>query len=617
MSILLRTARSLFGRPAKPVVAAVAPASVTAAQWQSRGNAALAAERLDEAVECYAQAASADPSDAVARLSLGFALLEKSDATGALQNLARALVLKQPHQAILHDIHYLTGRAHQQLGDSLRAAASYEAAISALPGFAEPIEGLVQLHGDAGRHEDALRWWRRLNEVRPWSGAQIAIARQLDKLLPEALSALDDLLRREPNNPDAWTGRGNVMFEIRQYQAALQAFERAVEISGPTAASLTNLGMGLSKCGRGEEALERVDAALQLAPDNGTMQARRAAMLLALLRVDEAIDTCRKGLAMHPENADLHWTLAIAYLLAGRLKQGWQEHEWRWAATAAEMRPLPRHCIQWTGDQDLHGKTILLSAEQGLGDTIQMLRYVPLVTGRGARVLLQLQKPFHGLHLTSGMEGSVTLLSSDAALPRADYQCPLLSLPLAFASEEASLPRVVPYLCVSPEKAERWRTRLAKTGPGLKVGVVWSGNESHRNDHNRSIALEKLRSIQSEDCVFVSLQTQVRDRDRAALENWPQLLRWGEELSDFDETAALLDALDVVVSVDTSVAHLAGALARPVFILLPYSPDWRWMLNREDTPWYPTARLFRQEKARDWDSVLHRVRKELQQRASS
>ncbi len=264
---------------------------------------------------------------------------------------------------------------------------------------------------------------------------------------------------------------------------------------------------------------------------------------------------------------------------------------------------------QWFGAEPIRGKTILLHAEQGLGDTLQFVRYVSRVAAQGARVVLEVQPALKDL--ISGIEGPAEVIARGEDLPEFDIHCPLLSLPLAFGTRLDTIPADIPYLTVPPDRITAWSSHLERSALH-RVGLAWSGGRTHRNDHNRSIALTHLAPLFADPQIqFVSLQQELRDGDLEILQANPQIVHFGDELHDFADTAAVVSELDVVISVDTSVAHLAGALGKPVWILLPFAPDWRWLLDRKDSPWYPTARLFRQPKIADWDGVIECVRQEL------
>jgi hypothetical protein len=297
-------------------------------------------------------------------------------------------------------------------------------------------------------------------------------------------------------------------------------------------------------------------------------------------------------------------------LLSGDFKHGFAEYEWRWESE--QLRANKRNFPQplWRGQESVAGKTVLLHAEQGMGDTIQFCRYAPLLAERGARVILEVQKPLR--ELLSTLAGVAQVVSAGDPLPDFDMHCPLLSLPLAFETEPAAIPAATPYLSASPQLLKDWERRL---GPHdrPRVGLVWSGSTFLKNDRNRSIALSALLPLLDIDATFISLQKDVRAKDAVTLQDRTDIRDVRDELKDFTDTAALVSHLDLVISVDTSVGHLAGALAKPVWMLLPYVPDWRWQLDRDDSPWYPTARLFRQDEARSWQGVVARVHAALQE----
>jgi hypothetical protein len=292
----------------------------------------------------------------------------------------------------------------------------------------------------------------------------------------------------------------------------------------------------------------------------------------------------------------------------GDYQRGLEKFEWRWQAEQSRQK---RNFAQplWRGSDDIAGKTILLHAEQGFGDTIQFGRYAPLVAARGARVILAVQKPLS--RLMSGLAGAADVVTSDEPLPAFDVHCPLLSLPLAFGTRLETIPSATPYLRAPAQSLTHWQERL---GPLRlpRIGLAWSGGPTLRH---RSMQLKDLLPLLDVDARFVSLQKDVPAEDATVLKDHSKLLHFGDELTDFSETAALISQLDLVISVDTAVAHLAGALARPVWVLLPFVPDWRWQLNGDDSPWYPTARLFRQDASRAWDKVIARVHAMLRERA--
>ena len=306
--------------------------------------------------------------------------------------------------------------------------------------------------------------------------------------------------------------------------------------------------------------------------------------------------------------AEAHFSQGLALLSIGNFKRGWEQYEWRWATKGYAPK---RDFVQprWRGAEDLSGRTILLHSEQGFGDTLQFVRYAPLLAAKGARVVLQVPPPLKAL--MAGLAGVDVIVAQGDTLPAFDCHCPLLSLPLAFATTLLSIPAATPYLHANAGSVAKWQALLGERS-GPRVGLVWSGNPNHKNDRNRFISSARLLPLLAVPGVrFVSLQKDLREGDAEVLRNRSEITHIGDQLDDFADTAAAVSLLDLVITVDSVVAHLAGALGKAVWVLLPFSPDWRWLLEREDSPWYPSARLFRQPHTGDWDSVIGRVREEL------
>jgi hypothetical protein len=297
-------------------------------------------------------------------------------------------------------------------------------------------------------------------------------------------------------------------------------------------------------------------------------------------RAAEAIAAYDDALALAPDHADALWNRSLALLLTGDYAAGWRDFEWRWRRSDAPPQP-PFDYPLWLGEESLEGRGILLHAEQGLGDTIQMLRYVPLVAALGARVTLAVPLTLMGLALSVGGAASVVTQGAPVA---ADFHCPLMSLPLAMGARIDALPAEVPYLSAPADRIAEWRTRL---GPQTRrrIGLAWSGSATHTNDRNRSIPLATLSPLLGAEAEFISLQPDYREADAAVMGADGRIADWSGALADFTDTAALIAALDLVITADTAVAHLAGALGRPVWILLPWAPDYRWGLSGETSPW--------------------------------
>jgi tetratricopeptide (TPR) repeat protein len=596
--------RDRLGRLDGATAAPTGPATA----WKALGNAALAAGKLAEAARCYEQGVLAQADDASLRLNLGYVLLEQGQWAGAVDRLQQALALARPADGFAHEAHYLLGRAHAGGGRPQAALASFEAAAKAKPDFPEPLEEGVRVLHQQQRHAEAAQWALQLAQLRPSPFAWLLAATELSLCGRDAEAAdfAGRAVGQEPRNLEAAVLLFNSLFRLARFPAALAEAQRVLALTGPDPGALVNLAAALEKLGRADEALRHLDQALAIDPSRRDVLVNRVSVLTEQLRLPEAVAAAQAALRLHPEDADLHWNLGIAHLLLGEFEPGWREGEWRTRSTAFRGQPLELDAPRWQGES-LEGRAIFLHGEQGFGDNIQFVRYLPALAQRARMVFLQVPQPLEPL--MEALAPNCRLLRQGARLPAIDFHCPLMSLPAVLGTRAGTIPAAVPYLRADPARTRGWRERLP--GDALNVGIAWSGKPSHGNDHNRSMTLATLREIATPGCRFVTVQPQLRDGDRAALAAWPQALDLGRELRDFADTAALVEALDLVVSVDTGVAHLAGALARPLWLLLPHVPDWRWMLEREDTPWYPTARLYRQAAANDWPGVLARVQRDL------
>jgi tetratricopeptide (TPR) repeat protein len=461
----------------------------------------------------------------------------------------------------------------------------------------------------------------------------LALRRSLD-----AVAAFGAALMLQSDFPAALKFRGDALYDLRRWDEAAADYDRLLAITPGDAGALNNRGLALLELKRFDEALESFDLALVFVPDRPEIVNGRGCVLKAMGRLDEALEcftraasskpdyveavvnqgsaqqelarfgealaSYTKAQQIRPDYAPAHWNEATVRLLTGDLACGFAKAEWRQKVAALGIAASTFAQPFWLGETPLDGKTIVVHADLGFGDTIHFARYIPLLAARGARVVTRVQQALRTL--IGGISGVALCIGKDDRLPDFDVHCPLSSLPLAFGTTLESIPASTPYLS-APELSPVWHDRLGAADKP-KIGLVWSGNASHLNDRNRSIAAHLLRPLLDCDAMFFGLQTEIRAEDEPALRGKDNLVMAGQFFSDFSETAAVVAALDLVIAVDTSVAHLTGALGRPVWILLPFVPDWRWLIDREDSPWYPTARLFRQGADRRWEPVLDRAK---------
>jgi hypothetical protein len=417
--------------------------------------------------------------------------------------------------------------------------------------------------------------------------------------------------QRAPEQTDiaALDNHAAALMRQKQHAEALAAYERLLVREPRHLNALNNCGGLHMRHGRPQTALACYDRALAVAPDIVELHINKGTALRALNRLDDALASFTAAARLDPERAEARYNAGLVRLCLGQYEAGWSDFEWRWHKGDWRDRRRNFSAPLWRGDAPLDGKAILLHAEQGFGDTIQLVRYVPLLARSGARVILEC--PADLVPLLRHTEGVCRIVARGETLPAFDTHCPLFSLPLAFRTTLATIPNAVPYIKVPSDYRDKWATRFVG-GSGMRVGLVWAGSPAHLNDHNRSIplpAVEPLLAIP--DVHFVALQKSVAAADAAWLTRFCNVTLLGDELGDFADAAAVVAALDLIIAVDTSVAHLAGALGKAVGLLVPFAPDWRWLIDRTDSPWYPTLRLFRQTAIGDWSAPLARLCHEL------
>ncbi len=506
-------------------------------------------------------------------------------------------------------------RAHEQ-GEFDKAERLCNALLQYHPENFEALHCLGQINYRRGRLEAALALIQAALKTdlgRANGFASLGLVFHSLRQFERALASYDAGLCLEPDNVELLNRRGVALLELSRPRDALEGFERALAADPDKLDALGNLGNALVKLNRPAEALAVYDKALTIAPGNAQLLTNRAVALRRLDRPSEAVVSASAALVSRPDFAKARFVDSVARLTLGDFGAGWRGYESRWAVGALASQRREFTVPLWLGKESLSGKTILLHAEQGFGDTLQFVRYAALVAARGARVVLEVQPEL--VRLLSRTAGGETVLARGEPLPRFDFHCPLLSLPLAFATELATIPSDIPYIAPTDEDVAAWRERMPARRP--RVGLVWSGERSHDNDLNRSLRLETLLPLlDAPGVAFVSLQHEVREEDFCLLRRCPHVLQVGQDFRNFADTAAAIASLDVVITVDTAVAHLAGALGKLLFLLLPFAADFRWLRERCDSPWYPTARLFRQPQFGNWQGVVETLRHELMRTGS-
>lgn len=617
----------------------------------ARGRVLDAMGRHDEALEGYNAALEAGPDDAEARwhrdvaarrlalpegLQLALEAWGRGNADEAARLSRKFLEDKPGH---LDGLLVLAAIRDEQgaIGEAL------ELVTRALAGHPQCHEAWVHqasLLLALRRPEEALAAAERALQVRPQAGSALHLrgkALYVMERYPEALASFERALALRPHFAEALNSRGDTLRALDRDREALESYRQALALrpddaaalhkradaseamlrdAGPqarpaSAEALCIRAHALDALDRPEEALATYQRALALRPEHAEALSNLGNVLCRLGRIDEAIAAFERVQSLRPADAEAHFNSSFAYLAAGDYERGWKEYEWRWEALRTRLPSEATGKPLWLGQDDIAGRTVIVYSEQGFGDAIQMARYVPLLAARGAEVAIGCAPVLE--QLLRSVAGVRAVFSSKEPPLAFDYHIPIMSLPRAFNTTLASIPSQVPYLHAAQPAVEAWRTRLPSAGGQRRIGLVWAGNPKHRRDRARSLPIELLLPLLAEPgCSFVSLQKGDAAAWLAKLDpRGERVFDYAPELESFADTAALISALDLVISVDTAVAHLAGALGKPVWILLPFAPDSRWMRDRSDSPWYPSARLFRQPAPGDWESVVARVAREL------
>ncbi len=533
------------------------------------GVAAIDSGQTELGVALVRRAIAAEPGVAAAHANLAKALNDLGRPAEAVAAADRAIALEPAHA----DAHNNRGAALNALGRSAEAVAAYDRALAARPGFAEAWSNRGAAHTDL-------------------------------KQPAEALADFDRAIALRPAYAEAHNNRAAALIDLARFEEALAACDHALALRPGYGLAHNNRGDALLKLGRPIDAIAAFDSAIALNPAHAEAHYNRGVALHELGRLDEEARAYDTALALRPDYVNARINRAISLLLTGKLAEGFAAFEARKGHWPAGQRQYPG-ARPWTGGPIPPGERLFLYPEQGLGDTIQMARYLPLLTERGIAFDLAMQDPL--IPLIQPLVPQTPILGRDAVPPRFEHHASIIDLPLAFGTTLETVPSPGRYLASEPARRARFEAIL---GPRdrPRIGLAWSGNPDHKNDRNRSIAFERLRPLLDHDARWVALQNDIRPADRHAFEADGRVSFHGDALSDFADTAALADLLDLVITVDTSLAHLAGALGKPVWILLPHIPDWRWLLGRDDSPWHPTARLFRQPEPGDWTAVIDRVK---------
>ncbi len=536
--------------------------------------------------------------------------LRSSNLDSAELYLSQALKLESKNPHTLR----LLGVVYAQRKDYLRALKYLNNSLRVFPKNSATLSNLGNVFLELRQYDNALDCYAKSIKIDPNNSATLSNLGSIFfelKQYDKALDYFDKSIKIDSNNYEAWYNKSKVLKELKRYDEAITHYDKALSLRPDYVEAWSNKGNTLHELKRYDEAIIHYDKALSLRPDYAEGWSNKGVTLHELKRYDEAIAHYDKARSLKPDYADASWNKSLTLLLQGDFENGLPLYESRWDSEKVSETSGKRifNKPTWVGVDSLAGKTILIYGEQGLGDFIQFCRYVKLVAELGANVILEVPQSLASL--MKGMDGISKLVIKGEELPYFDYQCPLLSLPLAFRTNLTTIPCNKPYLFADSNKAAEWEKKLGGKRQ-KRIGLVWSSISSFKADAKRSLLLaDFVRALPLDGFEYVCLQKELKECDTEFLKTYKHIRFFGDEFANFSDTAALIENLDLVISTCTSVPHLSGALGKETWVLLSHVPDWRWFLNREDSPWYPSVKIYRQSAIGDWDSVFDKVKLDL------
>jgi len=562
-------------------------------------------KQLDDAIACFQRAIELKPTYAEAHNNLGTAFLAQGRLADAADCFRRTLELNPGNGAA----HFNLGTVLQAQGNLDAAIGQYRRALELDPRLAQPLHNLGTALQAQGKHDEAVEWYRRALQCEPDNPEtlnNLGAAFQALGKIDEAVASFGRALRAQPDHAAAHYNLGSVLQTVGKLDEAVACFEQALKLKPGYADAMNNLGKAFDDLGRPHDAIAAYHRALALAPQTPITHSNLGSALTQLRRFDDAAACYAKALTLNADCGEALFGKAILKLLTGDFERGWPEYEWRWKTKKVPQRDFREP--QWDGSP-LQKRTLLLHAEQGFGDTIQFVRYAAVVKRQNpdATVIVECQRPL--AKLLAACPGIDQLVAQGDVLSPFDVQAPLLSVPGILKTSLDTIPAEIPYLSADPALVDQWRERLTPL-TGLRIGINWRGRPTIRN---RDLPIELFQSLAALPGVqLVNLQKGATQQELAAMSPGNPPFDLGDDLDaahgPFIDTAAVIMNLDLVISSDTAVPHLAGALGAPVWLALPFVPDWRWLLDRNDSPWYPTMRIFRQPAVGDWAAVFQEIR---------
>jgi tetratricopeptide (TPR) repeat protein len=584
-------------------ITVVAETMDCAARYHEDGN-------IRKAEQLYRQVLQSNPNDLTALHALGIIAHQMGNHHEAVELLTRAIA-GDPLRAQFHNT---LGLVFEALGDIEQALNAYWKAVSVQPDYAEAYHNMAIALQSQRQYAAAVEKCRKAVSLkRDYAEAYNTMGFALEKQqrFAEAIESYKQAVRLSPDFAEAYNHLGVILNDLGQPREAIESYRLALRADPNYAEAYNNLGIALKNREQFAEAIWNFEQALRLDPDFAEAHYNLANSLRDQGRCVEALAGYKRAVQLNPDYAEAHWNMSLTFLLDGNFEEGWKRYQWRRIAdpktrNRCESSGRPR----WTGES-FAGRRLFIHCEQGFGDNIQFVRYLPMIKARGGTVVVETLRPLMGLlRGFPGIDELVEYNPDEKSSVSFDVFTSLLDMPNVFGTTLETIPAEVPYIFADRARVEYWRTKISQ--PGFKVGIVWAGSPTHGNDRYRSCRLEFFAPLTKMGAVrLYGLQAGKAAAQMDELAGTMPITNLAKEFKDFTDTAAAIENMDLIISVDTSVLHLAGAMGKPAWALLPFAPEWRWMLNRQDSPWYPTIKLFRQDTWNGWDGVFRRVAEEL------
>jgi len=501
----------------------------------------------------------------------------------------------------------LSACKHQQNGQWTDAISLYKDVLKAQPHNLQALFGIAEIAQKLNQNDTALSLFSQIINFNPHYLKAYQCRGYLLRTLGNPEGAIADFsaaIALDGSAADIFNSRGIAHCQMQNFDEAIADFSQAINRNKNFADAFYNRALAYCKINDFARSIDDYTSTISLKPDHFQAFNNRGIANREAGQIEKASADLLKSSEINPDFHDGYWNASLCLLMSGDYEKGWPLYEHRWSSTGFTSRPRNFSAPLWLGKDTIKGKTILLHSEQGLGDSLQFCRYVPLVENLGCHIILEVEKPL--MNIMRSLSNSIEIIEKDTALPHFDYHCPLMSLPLAFKTTLKTIPHETPYLRVNKDRVAWWRTKLGpKKRP--RIGLVWRGNPNHPNDQKRSIQLHDIIHKLPNGLDWISLHKDIFDDEEKLINASKKIIHFGETIDDFADIGALCEALDAILCVDTSIAHLGGALGLPVHVLLPYVPDFRWLSGRADSPWYPSLRLYRQGPERSWAEPMQDV----------